>query len=384
MPDNTTRARPPRILWASVYCLLDTSSGASLSVRQILEQLRAHGYEVAILGATIFDNEKGTTQLQAHWPTIEAHRHKLIDIRDPSGLLHYLLVTDSLKRGAMTSREESLWFDHYSRALTEYRPDLVFYYGGQPLDLLIANEARAQGIPAAFYLANGNYHGPRWHRDVNLILTDSQATANLYRERCGVQATPVGKFIPPAAVVAPEHTRERVLFINPSAEKGAAIVAKLALLLEKRRPDIRFEVVESRGDWQTHVRAATQAEGKPRDRLDNVILTPNTADMRPVYGRARVLLVPSLWKESGARVIVEALMNGIPVIATDSGGIPEMVGEGGIVIKLPKACHTPPLHDAAQPKDHERPGQNPAPPPRRCRVLPGPGRKGPPGGGRAP
>ena len=32
--------RKPRLLWANAFCLLDTSSGASMSVRQMLLQLK--------------------------------------------------------------------------------------------------------------------------------------------------------------------------------------------------------------------------------------------------------------------------------------------------------------------------------------------------------
>lgn len=341
-PSSPATERPPRILWASAYCLLDSSSGAALTVRQMLVQLQARGYDIAILGATHFDSENGTASLQPHWATIQAHRHKLIDIRDNDGLLHYLLVTDHLKRDRMSSREESLWFRHYGKMLEEYRPDLVFFYGGQPLDLLFASEARAAGIPTAFYLANGNYHGKRWARDVNLILTDSQATARLYQTRSRITAKPIGAFIDPTKVIAETHHRQHVLFINPSAPKGALIVAKLAMMLEKTRPDIQFEVVESRGNWQRHVQMLTGAAGTPRDHLDNVILTPNTPDMRPIYGRARLLLAPSLWWESAGRVLVEAMLNGIPAITTNRGGPPEMVGEGGVLLTLPDECHEKP------------------------------------------
>ena len=58
--------------------------------------------------------------------------------------------------------------------------------------------------------------------------------------------------------------------------------------------------------------------------------------MASVYARARVLLVPSLWWESGPRVIVEALANGIPVIGSSSGGVPEVIGDGGIILEFPK------------------------------------------------
>lgn len=55
---------PRKILWANRYCLLDTSGGASLSARQMLVQLKRRGWDVRILGATIFDSERGMTLLK--------------------------------------------------------------------------------------------------------------------------------------------------------------------------------------------------------------------------------------------------------------------------------------------------------------------------------
>ena len=48
-----------RILWANSFCLLDTSSGASISVREILRQLSKNNFDIEILGATIFDSSSG-------------------------------------------------------------------------------------------------------------------------------------------------------------------------------------------------------------------------------------------------------------------------------------------------------------------------------------
>ena len=36
----------PKILWMSPYSLHDTSSGASVDAKQMLESLAKHGYEV--------------------------------------------------------------------------------------------------------------------------------------------------------------------------------------------------------------------------------------------------------------------------------------------------------------------------------------------------
>jgi hypothetical protein len=42
-----------------------------------------------------------------------------------------------------------------------------------------------------------------------------------------------------------------------------------------------------------------------------------------ILRRTRVLLVPSLWAEARSRIVVEAMLRGVPVIASNIGGIPE-------------------------------------------------------------
>jgi glycosyltransferase involved in cell wall biosynthesis len=50
----------------------------------------------------------------------------------------------------------------------------------------------------------------------------------------------------------------------------------------------------------------------------------------------RALALPSLttprWKEQYGRVIAEAMWHGVPVIGSDSGAIPEVVGPAGIIV----------------------------------------------------
>jgi len=44
------------------------------------------------------------------------------------------------------------------------------------------------------------------------------------------------------------------------------------------------------------------------------------------------MLVPSIWPEPFGRVAIEAMANGIPVIASCVGGLPEVVQNAGILI----------------------------------------------------
>lgn len=333
--------RKPRLLWANLFCLLDTSSGASMSVRQMLKQLVKAGYEVEVLGATVFDDSKGMGKLKAHFPDLKNHLHQLIEVEDEA-LLHQLVVTYSTKRKHVTAHEEDLWYAQYYYLLDNFKPDVVWFYGGQTHDFLIADEARVRGIPTAFYLANGNYKAARWCRDIDLILTDSQATADFYRKQVGFVPQPIGKFIDPDEFVAKRHERNHLLFVNPNWAKGASIVVQLALKLEQERQDITLEIVEARADWAAVLKEATQLLGESREQLSNVVVTGNTSDMRPIYGRARVLLAPSLWWESGARVLAEAMLNGIPAIVSNHGGSAGLIEDGGIVLDFPDVCHEPP------------------------------------------
>ncbi len=242
----------------------------------------------------------------------------------------------------MTLKEAGVWFNAYATLLNQFKPDLVFFYGGNPMELLMASEARSRSIPTAAYLVNENYTGVRWCRDVDLVVTDTKATSDRYFENEGFRPVPVGKFIVPERVVAKANSRKRVVFINPSLQKGATLVAQLAILLEKRRPDIQFEVVESRGNWHDVVIEVTTALGEKRESLSNVIVTPNTDDIRTVYSNARILLLPSLWWESGARVLAESMLNGIPAIVTAYGGNQEMIQNGGVYFTVPPECHEKP------------------------------------------
>lgn len=55
-------------------------------------------------------------------------------------------------------------------------------------------------------------------------------------------------------------------------------------------------------------------------------------DVVDLLGIARALLVPSRW-EGQPLVVQEALRAGTPVIATAVGGVPSMVGEGGLLVR---------------------------------------------------
>lgn len=183
-----------------------------------------------------------------------------------------------------------MWYSQYCYLLDTFKPDVVWFYGGLTMDFLIADEARTRGVPSAAYLVNSNYKSDRWCRDVDLIITDTRATSTMYRKSVGFVPKPIGKFIETDQFVASQHQRERLLFVNPSWPKGASVFVQLAEKLERERPDIVVEVVESRADWKQVLQKTTHRMGEQREKLNNVFVTPNTSDMREPYGGRAVLV----------------------------------------------------------------------------------------------
>lgn len=330
-----------RVLWANFYCLLDTSSGASISARQILSQLKIRGHEVKVLGATVFDSPNGVSKFGSSWNVVkDVPAQQFIEVNDEN-LTHMLMKTKSTVRSETTNAEETAWVQRYRTLIRLFRPEFIFFYGGGPGDI-IPSEARAWNIPCGAYLVNGTFEGHRWCRDVNTFITDTNATRDLYRNRLNIDPFPVGKFIGKEKIAA-KRNPSRLLYVNPSLAKGAGILIMLARCLERIKPDIVIEVVQSRGDWAAVLEAVNISLGFPSDACpNNVVVTENTSDMAEVYSRAKVLIVPSLWWESGARVIAEAQSNGIPVIGTARGGNAEMIGAGGFTFDLPPVCYQSP------------------------------------------
>lgn len=153
-------------------------------------------------------------------------------------------------------------------------------------------------------------------------IANSKYTASRFESRFGIQPTVLNP------VVLPERyqtkiSKEAILFINPTKVKGLGI----ALALAKLRPDIKFIFQES---WP--LGSTRQALLDAIKDLANVELCAPRSDMRTVYRRAKILLVPSQWDEAWGRVVTEAQINGIPVIASQKGGLPESVGAGGITL----------------------------------------------------
>jgi glycosyltransferase involved in cell wall biosynthesis len=55
-------------------------------------------------------------------------------------------------------------------------------------------------------------------------------------------------------------------------------------------------------------------------------------ELERIIGRSRAVVVPSKWKEVFGLVAIEAMASGKPVIVSDRGGLPEVVGDAGMIV----------------------------------------------------
>lgn len=107
-------------------------------------------------------------------------------------------------------------------------------------------------------------------------------------------------------------SREYITLINLFENKGPDVFWELA----KRFPDEKFLAVKG-GYGQQEI---------PDDISDNVTVKENTADVKSIYRRTKILLMPSKY-ESFGRVAIEAAASGIPTIASPTPGLVEALGE---------------------------------------------------------
>jgi len=129
-----------------------------------------------------------------------------------------------------------------------------------------------------------------------------------------------------------------VTLVNPCAVKGIDIFLALA----DRFPQVEFAAVPT---WGT-----TAADFAALRRVPNISILPPVDDIDDLLRQTRVMLAPSLWAEARSRMILEAMSRGIPVMASDVGGLAEaMLGMRYLLPVNPVVRYRPWLDDLMVP-----------------------------------
>jgi glycosyltransferase involved in cell wall biosynthesis len=335
----------PRLLFCSYHGYLDPSSGAALSTRDLLELLTQRGWHCQVLCGPHLDFEERPSLeqlLAAHHLPFAVRRHTAGPM--PFALYHFrqggIPVTTYVPHASdrlCPSREEGAPFlALLDRLLERAQPDLLLTYGGHWLAHEIMVRCQRRGLPVVFSLRNLEYREAELFRPVEAALVPSRYAQEHYCRTLGLECTAIPGPWDWDRVRCAEVDGRYVTFVNPQPHKGVFVFARLALELGRRRPDIPLLIVESRArgaDWLSQT-------GLDLRGLRNLHVMAHTPDPRTFYRVSRLLLVPSLWQEAFPRVAVEAMLNGIPVLASRRGGIPEALEGAGFLFDVP-ARYTP-------------------------------------------
>lgn len=318
-----------RILFTALNCLADPASGAAISMRTVLTLLGKRGHEVMAVTGACFDSAPYATEQETlRW----------LKFREAEGggwvwrdgvLQHLAFPTGTTAVGRVTGEGMAAAQTAALARATAFAPDVVLSFGGTAFELQMRHALKAQGAKTVFYLANPNYRSTTAFDGVDAILTDSVATQDLYQQRHGLASDMIGKFIRRPAVTSAAGPGV-ITFVNPSYEKGVTLFYRIVEMMRDVLPVARFLVVESRANLD-RIEAET---GLPFSSFRSVRRIGLQSDMAEVFARTRILLMPSLWHESGGRTAIEALSLGIPVVASNHGGLAEHLGEGATLIRV--------------------------------------------------
>jgi len=189
-------------------------------------------------------------------------------------------------------------------------------------------------------------------RQADLMVGVSHYVAGYVREWSGLDAIHV-----PISLLEPgsefpllgQFDNEFVSMVNPCAVKGISIFLELA----RRMPHLRFAAIPT---WGT-----TPAEIEQLRNMANITLLPRVDNIDELLRRTRVMLVPSVWAEARSRIVLEAMSRGVPVVASDVGGLHEAKLGVPYLVRVNPIVRYEPALDASMVPVAEVPPQDVAP-----------------------
>lgn len=305
-----------KILLAHNSTYFPSLGGGDKSNRLLMEALAARGHQALTVTRV---PEFG---LPAHAALLEDLGRRSIPAREDHESVTYTL--NGVRVRVLTRQPHLRPF--FQSCLDSFDPDIIITSTDDPGQILFdlaIRHPRARivylvraTIAVPFGPDSSMVSAEKAHnlRHADLIVGVSHYVASYVRQWSGLDAihVPISLLEPDAGFpLLGAFDNEFISMVNPCAVKGIAIFLELARCL----PRLRFAAIPTWG--------ATPEEIEQMRRLPNITLLPRMDNIDGLLGRTRVMLVPSVWAEARSRIVLEAMSRGIPVAASDVGGLHE-------------------------------------------------------------
>ncbi|MDA1352976.1 MAG: glycosyltransferase [bacterium] len=284
-------------------------SGADLSNQVLVKHLQQRGHQIETLFTTgPFDFDRLLKELAG------TGLHGRIEDEE----LHY--EWDGVRLRVV---KEADYFPKYERLLAEFKPDIVMMHNPYfDTDVTQFFKDKSQNY-VCFIRSENVYTMLDGVKDeFKALFSVCEYMKEQTRVRWGKEATVVYSAPEPEFCVSNAADRQPsyITMINPMPAKGAEVLEWLI----QRMPDRQFQVVQGWVDPRYH--------DFHFYKYPNVLYVPNTTDMRPIYAKSRIVIVPSLVKDSLPRVLFEAAYNNVPAIVSNVCGVKEAINDSAIAL----------------------------------------------------
>ena len=194
-------------------------------------------------------------------------------------------------------------------------------------------------VPAAARLAGPIFRAAAEVTVISSPLVSRAERLGVPRQRISVIPMPIDRAVATAIELPldPARPRDRLLFVGRLVERKGAVFAIRALAeLTQRGRSARLVVVGEGPEREALIALATSLGVGDRVELTGAL---SPSEVRTHYATGGIFVMPAVtdWKgeqEGFGMVIVEAMAYGLPVVASRSGGIPDIIrdGENGLLV----------------------------------------------------
>ena len=309
------------ILYANPFSLFDYTSGSANSIRLFLENIRSLGFGVYSICSCTSYSKSGFLN------TLDISKNNNDGNFLFKGINCKIIKSQEWERRKLTLNEEKVFLKETILLMNNIKFDLIIGWGNLNLEESIFKEAKKLGIKICFYLVNPSYLNKDFYLKDNadFIITDSVATKKLYQNFIKKRILVLPKCLENTSTKYSSNSNsKKCLIINPSINKGLEPLIFLSKKLEESRKDISFWLVDGRKTIYEDLNYL----GYKRNQIPkNIVIFPACKDINKLYENIQLVLLLSIWHESGSRVILESYSHGKPVICFDVGGNKEFIKE---------------------------------------------------------